>query len=120
MNEAAIPPNLHFLGRGRELIDLTEAFDPERVVVVTGRAGVGKTTLCAAFANRVRKQGQKVCWISCPEGGEFAALTFELNRWLLERKEERFAHVLANEKLGFSARIAAVLSALNRQQALLA
>ena len=34
-----------FVGRGRELVEITEAFDDARVVTLTGVGGVGKTRL---------------------------------------------------------------------------
>ena len=46
----AFPTNLplqmtSFVGRGRELVEITEAFDDARVVTLTGVGGVGKTRL---------------------------------------------------------------------------
>lgn len=119
MRQNALPPVVPFVGRRRDMARMADALDRERVVILSGEGGVGKTCLAAAYAWRQHRQGNRVCWVECPEGGEFAGLAFEVNRWLLDEGDERFAHALGDERMGLPGRLAALLSALDRHGALL-
>lgn len=50
------PPVGHFAGRGDELDGLAELAEDERIVVVSGPAGVGKTAFAVQWAHRARSR----------------------------------------------------------------
>jgi serine/threonine protein kinase/Tfp pilus assembly protein PilF len=58
---ASPPQTPFFVGRARELSELNERLDSRRIVVLAGAAGVGKTTLAAAFA-RSTPHPERVFW----------------------------------------------------------
>src|SRR5689334_11417156 len=67
-------PQRGFVGRERELAELLLGFDEAvgehgRLFVVTGEAGIGKTSLAAELAELVARRGARVAWGRCREGG---------------------------------------------------
>ncbi|WP_328475921.1 AAA family ATPase [Actinoplanes sp. NBC_00393] len=63
-----------FVGRGRELRVLDDVLAAAAggeggAVLVSGRAGIGKTALCRETARRARQAGFTVAWGSCWPGG---------------------------------------------------
>jgi predicted ATPase len=76
---------LAFVGRTEPLAQLTAAYQalsapPGRagsgwagLVLVTGEAGIGKTTLLTRFAGRVRADGGTVVWGTCWDGDQAPA-----------------------------------------------
>jgi tetratricopeptide (TPR) repeat protein len=63
-----VPPQPHHaVSRGEALARLGALLDTERCVVVSGLAGVGKTTLAAALV-RERAARQPVCWLTLTGG----------------------------------------------------
>jgi len=64
-------PPADFCGRHREIDKLMELFDSQKVIIIAGLAGIGKTSLASAFVDRIRKQSnipERFIWISCQEG----------------------------------------------------
>jgi predicted ATPase len=74
-----------FVGRAEPLARLTAAYQAlssppggrvsgwAGVVLVTGEAGIGKTTLLTQFASRVRADGGTVVWGTCWDGDQAPA-----------------------------------------------
>jgi predicted ATP-dependent serine protease len=71
-----------FVGRAEPLARLTAAYQAlssppggrvsgwAGVVLVTGEAGIGKTTLLTQFTSRVRADGGTVVWGNCWDGDQ--------------------------------------------------
>ena len=76
---------LAFVGRTEPLARLTAAYQAVSappggtvsgwagLVLVTGEAGIGKTTLLTRFASRVRADGGTVVWGTCWDGDQAPA-----------------------------------------------
>ena len=97
-------PTVHFQGRGRELDAALRALARYPVVLVTGLAGIGKTTLAARIASEFQKDGETV-WTRVRAEGGGDGLLADLARMLeLEPAPEEDA----------AARSLAVLGALER------
>ena len=76
---------LAFVGRTEPLARLTAAYQAlsappggavsgwAGLVLVTGEAGIGKTTLLTRFASRVRADGGTVVWGTCWDGDQAPA-----------------------------------------------
>jgi transcriptional regulator with XRE-family HTH domain/tetratricopeptide (TPR) repeat protein len=66
-----------FVGRGNELAELERAWaERQRLVLVGGEAGIGKTRLVSEFAARRALDGTTVAWGRCTEEGLGAYLPF--------------------------------------------
>ena len=88
-----------FAGRRTELDDLERAWDSrQRLVLVGGAAGIGKTRLVTEFAERRRQAGATVAWGRSSEEGLGPYLPFvEIIRSLLTTTDEgRLAGVLTD------------------------
>jgi predicted ATPase/class 3 adenylate cyclase len=64
----AFPTNLQlqmtsFVGRGREVVEVTQAFDDTRIVTLTGVGGVGKTRLAVQTAAQALPQYRDGVWL---------------------------------------------------------
>src|SRR5215207_3578749 len=67
-------PGRAFVGRDRELADLVAGLDDAiagrvRLVLIAGEPGIGKTWLAEHLAEHAAKQGARVLWVHCWEGG---------------------------------------------------
>ncbi len=74
-----------FAGRAPELAELEQAWaERQRLVLVSGEAGIGKTRLVTQFAERHGQEGTTVAWGRCSEEGLGPYLPFvELIRQLV-------------------------------------
>jgi len=80
-----------FVGRGTELAQLERAWsERQRLLLVGGEAGIGKTRLVTEFAGRRARDGTTVAWGRCSEEGLGAYLPFvEAARHLVATGDER-------------------------------
>jgi hypothetical protein len=74
-------PTVHFKGRDRELAQLESALGEHPAVLVTGMAGIGKTTLAARLASRVQP-ASRVIWLAARSGAGGHGLLADLSRVL--------------------------------------
>ncbi len=77
-----------FLGRTEELAALENAVADNTPAVIVGTAGVGKTTLGLALADRLRKWGCRLVWLSCTEDTNLEAILDALSLHLKNRYHE--------------------------------
>lgn len=71
---APLPSEPAFVGRTRELRELAAVAEPpragrDRLVLITGEAGIGKTRLAEELARRTAARGARVVWSRCWEAG---------------------------------------------------
>ena len=75
MGDSAPPPGSQaFAGWGREVAELAAALEDAiggrgRLFLITGEPGIGKTWLVEHLAGHAAKQGIRVLWGRCWEGG---------------------------------------------------
>lgn len=74
-----------FLGRTEELAALENAVADSTPAVIVGTAGVGKTTLGLALADRLRKWGCRLVWLTCTEDTNLEAILDALSLHLQKR-----------------------------------
>ncbi|MDD2715939.1 MAG: tetratricopeptide repeat protein [Candidatus Wallbacteria bacterium] len=65
------PPPGEFYGRQREIARLLSFFPTQKVMIIAGLAGIGKTALALTFADSVSRMPEyqdKVMWVTCQHG----------------------------------------------------
>ncbi|MDD2717966.1 MAG: tetratricopeptide repeat protein [Candidatus Wallbacteria bacterium] len=83
------PPAV-FKGRDKELDVLSAKIPADKVLIIAGIDGSGKTALASYLARKMQQEKQKIIWVSCENGwqsGEMlAALVQQLKDLTLDRK----------------------------------
>ncbi|MDD2717900.1 MAG: NB-ARC domain-containing protein, partial [Candidatus Wallbacteria bacterium] len=78
MHGIPTPPG-SFCGREADLEFLNTIYHNQKIVIIAGIGGMGKTSLAAAFAGLLqREEGSKSLWISCKSGWNSADLMGEI------------------------------------------
>lgn len=75
------PESRDFVGRATQLAQLANKLKTVHLAVITGFAGVGKTTLAAQLARQVADR-RKIFWYVCHEGDGLETITWRLAAWL--------------------------------------
>lgn len=78
------PTLARFVGRATELAALEARLQRERLVIITGMPGVGKTALMAALAARVTRP-ERICWYRCHQDDDADTLVRALAAFLAWR-----------------------------------
>ena len=98
------PPPLHpphsdlFVGREQEIAAYSAALDQAGIAVISGMAGMGKTTLAAELARRTAKT-EEIFWHSFHEGEGIEGLIWRLAGFLATNGQEDLWSLLQNALL---------------------
>ncbi|HTP10478.1 MAG TPA: protein kinase, partial [Anaerolineae bacterium] len=97
--EETIPVVPHFIGRKAELTAYGARLERDRFVVITGMAGMGKTTLGAKLARDVALNSDRIFWFTFDhvEKSTADALYWAVATFLENRGEASLAHYLRGE-----------------------
>ncbi|CAG0932391.1 serine/threonine-protein kinase PpkA [Thermoflexales bacterium] len=97
--QEAVPAVPHFLGRTTELEAYRTRLDRDRFIIVTGMAGMGKTTLGAKLARDVTDNPERIFWYTfdAVEKSTADALYWALGAFLDNRGEPSLAKYLRGE-----------------------
>jgi tetratricopeptide (TPR) repeat protein/tRNA A-37 threonylcarbamoyl transferase component Bud32 len=97
--EESVPAVPHFIGREAELAAYAARLDRDRFVVITGMAGMGKTTLGAKLARKAAADPDRIFWFTFDhvEKSNVDALYWALAACLENRGETSLAHYLRGE-----------------------
>jgi tetratricopeptide (TPR) repeat protein len=117
--EETVPAVPHFIGREAELTTYGTRLERDRFVVITGLAGMGKTTLGAKLARAVAADPDRIFWFTFDhvEKTTADALYWAVATFLENRGEASLAHYLrgeigAQKPLERTARLNLLISAL--------
>jgi len=82
--EMPAEPRYGFSGRSRELLHIERALLHEKLVVISGFGGMGKTALAREAADWFARTGfyQRACFVSFEQGGDAPLLLSTLGRFL--------------------------------------
>lgn len=72
-----------FVGRKKELVRLEEILKEERVCIINGLAGIGKTYLARAFLEQRNSEGEETLYIHYYEQDHFSGLRETVPRYLV-------------------------------------
>ncbi|MCK9224858.1 MAG: tetratricopeptide repeat protein, partial [Candidatus Muirbacterium halophilum] len=91
-------PN-NFAGREREIIKLQECFHNQRIIVIAGITGIGKTSLVLKLISKLAENfvDKDFFWISCKEEWNFDNFLEEVNKWFKDRKISSFEEILRDK-----------------------
>jgi tetratricopeptide (TPR) repeat protein len=94
-----IPATPYFIGRGKELAAYREELQRERIVIIKGMAGVGKTTLGAKLAREEAEREEQIFWFTFDpvEKNTAEALFWALAAFLESRKQPDLWRYLQGE-----------------------
>src|SRR5512143_407735 len=97
--EETVPAVPHFIGREAELTAYSARLDRDRFVVITGMAGMGKTTLGAKLARNTASDPDRIFWFTFDqvEKSTIDALYWAIATFLENRGETSLAHYLRGE-----------------------
>jgi len=109
-----------FVGRIRDLQRLQSLSEDNRVVMVSGPAGVGKTALVARLCQRIEQRArQSVLWVTCREGWTLESCLLLAGRQLEAKGKQGVADVLANPDESSNQRARLLVSVLSENDWLL-
>ncbi len=97
--EETAPAVPHFIGREAELAAYGARLDRDRFIIITGMAGIGKTTLGAKLARQVAAQPDNIFWFTFDqvEKSTADALYWAIATFLENRGEGSLARYLRGE-----------------------
>ncbi|HSD83460.1 MAG TPA: protein kinase, partial [Anaerolineae bacterium] len=97
--EETVPAVPHFIGREVELAAYEARLERDRLVIITGLAGIGKTTLGAKLARRAAVDADNIFWFTFDsvEKCTIEALYWAIATFLENRGEASLAHYLRGE-----------------------
>ena len=85
-----------FFGRNRELSRLEEYFETQKIIVIAGITGIGKTALMIKFQDIIVSKyvERAVIWIACQEEWTIESFFDEVSKWLKDRGVKFFDPVI--------------------------
>jgi serine/threonine protein kinase/tetratricopeptide (TPR) repeat protein len=97
--EETVPSVPHFIGRQAELAAYRARLDRDQLVIITGLAGMGKTTLGAQLARQTAARLEDIFWFTfdAVENATADALYWALGAFLENRGEPSLARYLRGE-----------------------
>jgi tetratricopeptide (TPR) repeat protein/DNA-binding MarR family transcriptional regulator len=95
---AKVPSPRHFFGRKGELDTISSSLREKlpKVTVITGVAGIGKTTLAAKLAQTESAGGRKVFWYRCYECDSAQGMFRSLADWLRQAGRMKLSSYIRN------------------------
>ena len=97
--EETVPTVPHFIGRQAEVAAYQARLERDQLVIITGLAGMGKTTLGAHLARQIAARPEDIFWFTFDqvENATADALYWALGAFLDNRGEPSLAHYLRGE-----------------------
>ncbi len=116
-----VPPD-NFSGRKRELSKLIEYFDTQKIIIIAGITGIGKTSLILRFLQEIEKIhiNKQLVWIDVSEGITLETFFSQINKWLMDRGHDFFDKVNKNKKEDSRSKIDALINGIEINDIVLA